>query len=249
MDNYISDIDSKIISFPLEEYLNTYKKEPEGFEVINVIAQALGCFCFCMTASEIFKNIKIKPSFKYPKCDFTYILSNFEKKYLKMISVVRKNKLLTSKNYTVNFEKENVISGKAFINFNLLDENNVKLSIKLDLEFFNSKLLENMGILFESIWSGLFPQINKSQKTYTQKTLNYIPDYLKFATAPFMQELRRLMTSEKDKIFLGENDVIAEKITKTGNYIFKHANCEQRLTDGLCSPEMPFKVNELQNLY
>ena len=71
MDSYILQRGKfKIISFPLEEYLNAYKKEPEGFEVINVIAQALGCFCFCLTASELLKNNKIKPSFNNPSVIF-----------------------------------------------------------------------------------------------------------------------------------------------------------------------------------
>jgi len=222
MDSYISCDDCKIISFPLKEYVNTYKKEPEGFETINVIAQALGCFCFCLTASEILENIEIKPSFQHPECDFIYELSDFEKKYLKTLSIVRKNKLFVSKNYAVNFEKENAISGKAFIGFDFADENSLKLSIKVDLKNINVPVLDIMSVLFESIWLELFPQINKSQKPYTQKTLNYIPDYLKFATAPFVQELRRLMTSEKNKHFSFNDSVIAEKITNHGHYVFKN---------------------------
>jgi len=243
MDSYISCDDCKIISFSLKEYVNTYKKEPEGFEAINVIAQALGCFCFCLTASELLKNLEIKPSFKHAECDFIYELSDFEKKYLKTLSIVRKNKLLASKNYAVNFEKENVISGKAFICFNSSDENSLKLSIKIDFNKINVPSLEIMSVLFESIWLELFPQINKSQKPYNQKTLNYIPDYLKFATAPFVQELRRLMTSEKDNIFAGKEGIIAEKITSHGHYVFKNADCEQRLKGGLCSPGMPFMAS------
>ena len=175
MDGFLSKIDNKIISFPVEEYLDTYKKEPEGFEIINVIAQALGCFCFCIAASELlnceagalekensFKNIEIKPSFKHPECDFVYELSDFEKKYLETLSIVRKNKLFSSKNYNINFEKENVISGQAFIAFNLLDENSIKLTIKLDLEKINVPVLEIMIVLFESVWSKLLPQLNKS---------------------------------------------------------------------------------------
>ena len=237
MDGFLSKIDNKIISFPVEEYLDTYKKEPEGFEIINVIAQALGCFCFCIAASELlnceagalekensFKNIEIKPSFKHPECDFVYELSDFEKKYLETLSIVRKNKLFSSKNYNINFEKENVISGQAFIAFNLLDENSIKLTIKLDLEKINVPVLEIMIVLFESVWSKLLPQLNKSQKPYSQKTISHIPDYLKFATAPFIQELRRLMTSGKDNVFIGDEGIIAEKITSHGHYVFKKNN-------------------------
>lgn len=227
MDSYILQRGKfKIISFPLEEYLNAYKKEPEDFEVINVIAQALGCFCFCLTASELLKNNQIKPSFKHPECDFLYELSDFEKKYFKTLSIVRKNKLLSSKNYALSFAKENITSGKAIISFESVDENSLKLSIKLDFEKINVFVPEIMGVLFEAIWLKLFPKINKCQKPYTQKTLNYVPDYLKFATAPFVQELRRLMTSEKDKIFTGEDSVIAEKFTNNGHYIFSSNNEE-----------------------
>lgn len=219
----LSDDDSKIISFPIEEYLKTYKKEPEGFEIINIIAQALGCFCFCVAASEFLKDIQIKPSFEHPEGDFIYILSNFEKKHLKVTSLVRKNKFLASKSYAVNFEKKNVISGKAFINFNLLNESSIKLKIKIDFDVLKTSELKDMNILFELIWSKLQPQINKAQKPCMQKTINCIPNYLKFATAPFMQELRRLMTSQNDKIFIGENDIIAKKVTNTGCYVFKKA--------------------------
>ncbi|MEI8389652.1 MAG: helix-turn-helix transcriptional regulator [bacterium] len=223
----LSDNDSKIISFPIEEYLKTFKEEPDGFEITNIIAQALGCFCFCVAASEFLKDIKIKPSFEHPECDFTYILSDFEKNHLNVTSLVRKNKFLASKNYAVNFEKGNVISGKAFINYNLLNESSIKLKIKIDFENLKTSELKDMNILFELIWSKLQPQINKAQRPCMQKTINCIPDYLKFATAPFMQELRRLMTSQNDKIFIGENDVIAKKVTNTGCYVFKKAQLSE----------------------
>ena len=242
MDNYISGVNPKIIGFPVEEYLNTYKKEPEGFEINNIIAQALGCFCFCIAASEIFENIEIKPSLKNPECGFTYVLSDFEKKYLETISIVRKNKFLASKNYVVNFEKENVISGKAFINLCSDDNNSIKLDIKIDFVFFKASELQNMGVLFELIWAELFPQINKSQKSYNQKTLNYIPDYLKFATAPFMQELRRLMTSEKDRVFSEKTNIIAQKTTNAGCYVFKH-NSDEEISSQLI--QQLSKMNDL----
>jgi len=242
MDNYISGVSPKIIGFPVEEYLNTYKKEPEGFEIINIIAQALGCFCFCVAASEIFKNIEIKPSLKHPECGFTYILSAFEKKHLNTISIVQKNKFLAPRNYIVNFEKENIISGKALINLYSDDKNNIKLDIKIDFMFFKVSELQNMSVLFGLIWSELFSQINKSQKSYTQKTLNYIPDYLKFATAPFMQELRRLMTSEKDKVFSANTNIIAEKTTNAGCYVFKH-NIDEEI-----SSQILLQLNKMNDL-
>lgn len=226
MDNFLSDSDNKIISFPIEEYINTYKEKPEGFEVVNVFAQALGCFCFCFVASLIYRNILIKPSLNEPECGFTYILSDFEKNYLKTLSIVRKNKLLSFKDYVINFKKKNIASGKAFINFHSFDEDSIKLNIKLDLEKIDFSF-SCFPDLFDLIWSKIQPQINKPQKAYIQKTLNYIPDYLKFATAPFIHELRRLMTSQKDMIFTGKDNVIAEKSTNAGNYVFKHNNDEE----------------------
>lgn len=242
MDNFLSNFDSKIISFPTEEYINTYKKEPESFELINVIAQSLGCFCFCVAASEIIKNLEIKPSFEHPECEFTYLLSDFEKNYIKKLSVVRKNKLFALKNYVINLEKTDIISGKAFVGFCSYDENSLKLSIKLDLKEINIPVPEIMSILFDSIWSKLYSQINKPQKAYTQKTLNYIPDYLKFATAPFIQELRRLMTSEKDNIFVEEDGSICDKVTNSGRYVFKHS-CEEEINSQIISQMQ--KMNDL----
>ena len=260
MDCFLSEMDSKIISFPVEEYINTYKEEPESFEMHNVIAQALGCFCFCIAASEIFKNFQIKPSFKYPVCDFIYRLSDFEKKYLKTLSIVRKNKLFSLKNYVIDLKNKDIISGKAFIHYYSFDEDSIKLNIKLDLEkifiYFpdiaydtetlKATALENMNILFNSIWSKLQTQVNKSQKAYTQKTLNHIPYYLKFATAPFIHELRRLMTSEKDKTSIRDNNIISEKHTNTGYYIFKHtySDCEQKLNTEQSSLNELYKTSD-----
>lgn len=227
MEGYIFGSGDKTISFPLEEYVKAYKTEPEGFEAVNVIAQALGCFCFCLAAGEILGNSEIQPSFNNPECGFVYLLSDFEENYIQKLSLVRKNKLLAGKNYAVNFEKEGLICGKAFISFKSLDKNRIKIEIKLEFQKVNPPVTKIMEVLFETIWAGLFPEINKSQKSYTPKTINFVPDYLKFATAPFVQELRRLMTSEKNKIVSGNSNVIAEKITNAGSYVFKYSSDEE----------------------
>ena len=63
---------------------------------------------------------------------------------------------------------------------------------------------------------------------YTMKTINYIPEYIKFSTAPFIQELRKL-------IFSGKNEIINEVKTRNGDFIF--------LWD--CSEEKLVKINDL----
>lgn len=219
---------SKKISFPEKEYLSVYKEKPEGFEISMAAAQALGCFCFCIAASEIYNNSRIKPSFRNPEADFIYVLSDFEKNYIKTLSQVGKNKLFSKKEYDINFENENFISGKAILTFNFIGKNSIRINIKLIGDFvnhimdFNSDAVKNMNILFNSVWSKLFPRINKPQKAYSQKNVYFVPDYLKFATAPYIQELRRLMITNKDNLSLAGGQIIAEKSSKAGYYIFKH---------------------------
>lgn len=237
MDYFLYDSDSKIISFPVEEYKNALQKEPEGFEPVNIAAHALGCFCFCIAVSEIFKNIPIKPSFKHPECRFIYKLSDFEKKYIKSLSPTKKNRLfsLKGKIYDINFENKNISEGKTFIKFYSFDENTLELSIKFefkkacfflerekDTEFLKTAALQNMELLFKSVGTKFFPELNKDLKPYTQKTIGHVPEYLKFATASFIQEFRKLMTCEKNKICVGEDNILAEKMTNAGNCVFKH---------------------------
>ncbi len=242
MEGYISGSGSKIISFPLEEYVKTYKTEPEGFEMIYVVAQALGCFCFCIAVSEIFKGIEIKPSLKSPECEFSYLLCDFEKNCIEKLSIVQKNKLLVSKNYQIYFEKNNLVSGNVFLNVRKSDENTIKLKIKVDFDKIIIFPLEMIDFLFKLIWEKLSPELSKAQKPGTMKTLCYVPEYLKFSTAPFIQELRKLMTAEKNKMFFGENTIIAEKITKSGNYIFSYRD-EEKINSQIISQLK--KMNDL----
>jgi hypothetical protein len=220
VENYFSDLNEKIISFPVEAYKKQFLKEPEDFDISYVFAYSLGYFGFCLAASEVLKNIIIKPSFNHPICHFKYLLSDFEKTSLKKFSNIQKNKFFAKKAYVIKLKK-NFFSGKAYVLINSYDDEEINFTIELKLQKINIKMPEILQVLFKEIGEKLFNK-KSLKRQYTQKSTQSVPEYLKFATAPFVQELKRLVTCEKDKIFIGENAVFSKKNTNAGNFIYKH---------------------------
>jgi len=214
MDDFLTS-NFKSIFFPLDEYLKKYGKEPEDFEFANVLAQAVGCYCFCIAVSHLFNSSKVTPSLDKFYCCFVYKFCDFEKKYLANLSQVRKNKIFSVKKYIIFDEN-------SYVEIISCGKNSVKLAINVDFKSQNISNYGDINVLFSLIWQKILLQLNKNQKGYSQKTIYHVPEYLKFATAPFIHELRRLLTSEKEKLNSDNNQFLIEKITNSGHYVFEN---------------------------
>jgi len=218
----------KSLFFPLNEYIQKFGKHPESFDFAGVFAHVVGCYCFCVAASNLVNSSKITPNEKNPYGLFRYKFCDFEKKYLASISQVRKNKILAVK-------KINILQGNSYVEILSCGKNSLKIAINIDFEVLAIENTSDINTLFNLIWSELALQLNKSQKEYSQKTISYVPEYLKFATAPFVHELRRLLTSEKGDLNNSNGLLLKDKITSSGHYIFENisenAEISEKMSD------------------
>lgn len=241
----------KFIKFPLEEYIERFGAQPEGFVSAEVIRYALGGFCGLLAASEVSTDSSFKPSWEFPEACFIYALSDFELTYLESLSLDKRAKKLENKHFELDFAlvKSGISGAKAIIDFKTSVENdfrNTKCSVEIKLELkdkiafsallynsleeFNKAFDERIKELYEAIEDKLSPLL-KYQAPQVRKTLYRLPDYLKFATAPVVQELRRTLSINKDSMLASPAQEGLFINNKTGNYNFTPVQALAKMSD------------------
>lgn len=220
MNEIFSNSTYKYVSFPEEEFLSKFNKFPEKFDPNFVLEYLIGGFSALLLSSELQQDVEIIPDWKDPSVIFIYKLSDFEIEYLKTLPEEDLLKILKERSYSgeLDFTKDSRkkrIKGSLNIDFSVseftkINDIQISFDIKLELEkaydpqpqLFSSFLERNEYLIKEIDYlkTQFCECLNfNTSKSQTKRTINYVPDYLSFATAPVFQDLRRFATISQGK--------------------------------------------------
>jgi hypothetical protein len=229
-----------IIKFPEEEYLKLYKAVPNSFDISFALSEAVKNLCFWFVASKIFPEI-INIHFNHSEFKFIYLLSEFEiNQYPKNILNLEKLNLIKKK-YQILLNVKDIIHGKLNLNIKIIDYKTLEIIAKLEInenlikkpndfesfDDYRNFMLMFFEVLHKSIWTRLSSLMNKISKTQKLRLSALSPEYLKTSTASFIQELKRIMISNKSLDSFKINKPFAQKYTKSGVFSFELGSIKQ----------------------